>query len=37
MDAQIKAKEAELLAVNNKRRARVAQVEADARRIARGI
>jgi hypothetical protein len=33
IDAQIKAKEAELLAVNNKRRERVAQVDADARRI----
>ncbi len=33
IDAQIKAKEAELLAVNNKRRDRVAQVEADARRL----
>ena len=32
-DAQIKAKEAELLAVNNKRRDRVAQVDADARRL----
>jgi hypothetical protein len=33
IDAQIKSKEAELLAVNNKRRDRVAQVDADARRI----
>jgi hypothetical protein len=33
IDAQIKAKEAELLAVNNKRRERVAQVDADARRL----
>ena len=33
IDAQIKAKEAELLAVNNKRRDRVAQVDADARRL----
>jgi DNA repair exonuclease SbcCD ATPase subunit len=33
IDAQIKAKEAELLAVNNKRRDRVAQVEADARQL----
>jgi len=33
IDAQIKAKETELLAVNNKRRERVAQVDADARRI----
>jgi hypothetical protein len=33
MDEQIKAKEAELLAVNNKRRDRVAQVDADARRL----
>ncbi len=33
IDAQIQAKEAELLAVNNKRRDRVAQVEADARRL----
>jgi len=33
MDAEIKAKEAELLAVNNKRRERVAQVDADARRL----
>ena len=32
-DAQIKAKEAELLAVNNKRRDRIAQVEADARQL----
>jgi len=32
-DAEIKAKEAELLAVNNKRRERVAQVDADARRL----
>jgi hypothetical protein len=32
-DAQIKAKEAELLAVNNKRRDRIAQVDADARRL----
>jgi hypothetical protein len=33
IDEQIKAKEAELLAVNNKRRDRVAQVDADARRL----
>ena len=33
IDAQIKAKEAELAGVNNKRRERVAQVDADARRI----
>jgi hypothetical protein len=33
IDAQLKAKEAELLTVNNKRRDRVAQVEADARRL----
>lgn len=33
VDAQIKAKEAELLGVNNKRRDRVAQVDADARRV----
>lgn len=33
LDTQIKAKEAELLAVNNKRRDSVAQVEADARRL----
>src|ERR1051326_6933453 len=33
IDAQIQSKEAELLAVNNKRRERVAQVDADARRI----
>jgi hypothetical protein len=33
IDAQIKAKEAELLAVNNKRRDRVAQVDADARKL----
>jgi hypothetical protein len=33
IDAQIKAKETELLAVSNKRRERVAQVDADARRI----
>lgn len=33
IDDQIKAKEAELLAVNNKRRDRVAQVDADARRL----
>ena len=33
IDAQIKAKEAELLTVNNKRRDRVAQVDADARRV----
>jgi hypothetical protein len=33
IDAQLKAKEAELLAVNNKRRERVAQVDADARRV----
>ena len=33
LEEQIKAKEAELLAVNNKRRERVAQVDADARRL----
>ena len=33
IDAQIKAKEAELVAVNNKRRDGVAQVEADARQL----
>src|SRR5437870_6806454 len=33
IDEQIKTKEAELLAVNNKRRDRVAQVDADARRL----
>jgi len=33
IDAEIKAKEAELLAVNNKRRDRVAQVDVDARRL----
>lgn len=33
IDAQIKAKEDELAAVNNKRRERVAQVDADARRV----
>ena len=33
LDAQIKTKEAELLGVNNKRRDRVAQVDADARRV----
>ncbi len=33
IDAQIKAKEAELLAVNNRRRTSVAQVEADARQL----
>ena len=33
LDAQIKAKEAELLAVNNKRRERIAQVDADARQL----
>jgi hypothetical protein len=33
IDAQLQAKEAELLAVNNKRRDRVAQVDADARRV----
>jgi len=33
LDAQIKAKEAELIDVNNKRRASVAQVAADAKRI----
>ena len=33
IDAQIKAKEAELLAVNNKRRERIAQVGEDARQI----
>jgi hypothetical protein len=33
IDEQIKAKEAELLAVNNKRRDRIAQVDADARAL----
>jgi hypothetical protein len=33
IDAQLKAREEELTAVNNKRRERVAQVEADARRL----
>jgi hypothetical protein len=33
IDAQIKSKEAELLVVNNKRRERIAQVDADARRL----
>jgi hypothetical protein len=33
IDGQIKTKEAELVAVNNKRRDRVAQVDADARRL----
>jgi hypothetical protein len=33
LEAQIKAKEAELASVNNKRRDRVAQVDADARRL----
>jgi hypothetical protein len=33
LDAQIKAKEAELLAINNTRRERIAAVDADARRI----
>jgi DNA repair exonuclease SbcCD ATPase subunit len=33
LDAQIQTKEAELVVVNNKRRERVAQVEADARRM----
>jgi hypothetical protein len=33
IDSQIKTKEAELLAVNNKRRDRVAQVDTDARRV----
>jgi hypothetical protein len=33
LEAQIKAKEAELAAINNKRRERVAQVDADARRL----
>ncbi|MEI6084679.1 MAG: hypothetical protein WCS70_10300 [Verrucomicrobiota bacterium] len=33
LDAQINAKEAELVAINNSRRDRVAQVEADARRV----
>ena len=33
IEAQIKAKEAELVAVNNKRRDRVAQVDTDARRL----
>jgi hypothetical protein len=33
IEAQIKAKEAELVAVNNKRRDQVAQVEADARKL----
>jgi hypothetical protein len=33
IDDQLKAKEAELLSVNNKRRDRIAQVDADARRL----
>src|SRR6266536_2237073 len=33
IEEQIKAKEAELVAINNKRRERVAQVDADARRL----
>ncbi len=33
LESQIKAKEAELVTVNNKRRERVAQVDADARRL----
>lgn len=33
LDEQLKTKEAELLAVNNKRRDRIAQVDADARRL----
>src|SRR2546428_10387948 len=33
IEGQIKAKEAELIAINNKRRERVAQVDADARRL----
>lgn len=33
LDEQIKGKEAELLTINNKRRERVAQVDADARRL----
>lgn len=33
IDAQVKTKEAELVAINNKRRERVAQVDADARRL----
>ncbi len=33
IDGQVKAKEAELTAVNNKRRDQVAQIEADARRL----
>src|SRR6266404_1499546 len=33
LEEQIKAKEAELVAINNKRRERVAQVDADARRL----
>src|SRR3989454_812216 len=33
IEEQIKAKEAELIAINNKRRERVAQVDADARRL----
>jgi hypothetical protein len=33
LEAQIKAKEAELVAINNKRRDRVAQVDVDARRL----
>src|SRR5262249_16807583 len=33
IDAQLQPKEGELLAVNNKRRERVAQVDADARRL----
>ncbi len=37
LDAQIKAKEAELLAINNTRRERIAAVDADARRIREGF
>jgi hypothetical protein len=37
LDSQIKAKEAELLAVNTKRRDRVAQVEADANQLRAGF
>src|SRR2546428_12272994 len=33
IEGQIKAKEAELIAINNKRRERVAQVDTDARRL----
>jgi hypothetical protein len=37
IEAQIKSKEAELAAVNNKRRDRVAQVDTDARRVREGF